>query len=323
MTEAPVDLVCLGEPLLEFVQPSPPDPLSGSPVSGEPRVFWQGFGGDTSNTAIAAARQGLRVGYVTAVGDDPFGRLLLDLWQQEGVDASRVRVTADASTGIYFISYENGSHVFSYHRAGSAASRMSAEDLPADYIAKARALHVSGISQAISDTACDAVFAAMRMARSGGTLVSYDPNLRLMLWPLGRARAVIHAAMQLCDVALPGLDDARQLTGLHSPEDIADFYLSLGARIVALTLGAGGTLVATAVEKRLIPGWPVDAIDATGAGDCFDGVFLAQLLEGKDPFAAAFHANAAAALSTQGRGAVDALPRSAEITAFLKGRPLS
>jgi 2-dehydro-3-deoxygluconokinase len=177
----------------------------------------------------------------------------------------------------------------------------------------AKVLHVSGISQAISATAADMVFEAIRLAKTKGITVSYDTNLRLRLWPLARAQAVTNAAMALADIALPGLDDARQLTGLSEPDAIADFYLSHGSSIVAMTLGKDGALVATKAERRRVPSIKVNAVDATGAGDCFDGAFLAEWLATRDPFAAARYACAAAALSATGYGAVAPLPRRADV----------
>jgi 2-dehydro-3-deoxygluconokinase len=299
------DLIAIGEALFELNQPS-----DGAP-------FNPGFGGDTSNAMIAAARSGASTGYFTAVGADRFGQALVELWRAEGVDASRVIVNGGAHTGIYFVTHGPEGHEFSYLRAGSAASRVTEADVPADYIGAARLLHVSGISQAISSSATDAVFAAIDIARQRKVLVSYDTNLRLKLWPLTRAKAVIHEAMKSVDIALPGLDDARQLTGLDQPDAIVDFYLRLGAGIVALTLGKDGALVATPQRRERIASIRVEAIDATGAGDAFDGAFLAELLESADPFKAARFANAAAALSTRGYGAVPPLPTRAQTLAAL------
>ena len=302
------DLIALGEALFELNQPH-----DGAP-------FTPGYGGDTSNAMIAAARAGAATGYVTAVGADRFGRALVELWKTEGVDASRVIVNGGAHTGIYFVTHGPDGHEFSYLRAGSAASRVTEADIPAAYIGAARLLHVSGISQAISSSAADAVFAAIDIARRGKVLVSYDTNLRLKLWPLARARAVIHAAMKDVDIALPGLDDARQLTGLDRPDEIADFYLKLGAKVVALTLGKEGVLAATPLRREKFAAMKVDAVDATGAGDAFDGAFLAEFLRTGDPFAAARFANVAAALSTRGYGAVPPLPTRAQILAARAGR---
>jgi 2-dehydro-3-deoxygluconokinase len=162
------------------------------------------------------------------------------------------------------------------------------------------------------------VFEAIRIARVAGVTVSYDTNLRLRLWPLARAQAVINAAMAMADIALPGLDDARQLTGLTDPDAIADFYLGRGSSIVAMTLGKDGALVSTRAERRMVPSITVAAIDATGAGDCFDGAFLAEWVRTRDPFAAASYACAAAALSTTGYGAVAPLPQRDAVLAALR-----
>ena len=299
------DLIAIGEALFELNQPR-----DGAPFS-------PGYGGDTSNAMIAAARSGASTGYFTAVGADRFGQSLVELWRAEGVDASRVMVNGGAHTGIYFVTHGPEGHEFSYLRAGSAASRMTEADIPADYIGAAGLLHVSGISQAISSSAADAVFAAIDIARKRGVLVSYDTNLRLKLWPLQRAKAVIHEAMKSVDIALPGLDDAQKLTGLDEPDAIVDFYLKLGAGVVALTLGKEGALVATPQRRERVASIKVEAVDATGAGDAFDGAFLAEFLRAGDPFQAARFANVAAALSTRGYGAVPPLPTRAQTLAAL------
>src|SRR6476646_8901038 len=168
-----LDIVALGEPLIEFNQTR----------AADPRAYVQGFGGDTSNMAIAAARLGAHAGYVTRLGGDSFGRLFRELWTEEAVDMRGVAIDADAATGVYFVTHGAQGHEFSYLRAGSAASRMRPETLPLDVVRSARLLHVSGISQAISASACDTVFAAIDEASAAGALVTYDPNLRLKLWP--------------------------------------------------------------------------------------------------------------------------------------------
>jgi 2-dehydro-3-deoxygluconokinase len=298
------DILCLGEPMLEFNQQ--PD-----------GTYLPGHGGDTSNCAIAAARQGASVGYVTHIGADTFGNSFMDLWKAEGIDTSTITKVNHAHTGVYFVTHGSDGHEFSYFRAGSASSLMGPDDLPKETLKAAKILHVSGISQAISATAADAVFRAIEIVKQAGGRVSYDTNLRLKLWPIERARAITHTAMAQCDIALPGLEDAEQLTGLSDPDDIADFYLSLGAGIVALTLGAAGTLVATPDKRERGQGRRVKAVDATAAGDTFDGAFLARIVAGDDPFKAARYANAAAALSTQGYGAVAPMPRKDAVEAFL------
>lgn len=300
-----LDIICFGEPLLEFNQ---------TPEDGK---YLPGHGGDTSNCACSAARQGAKVGYFGAVGQDPFGSSFLELWQKEGIDTSHVIRNPASHTGIYFVTHSEKGHEFSYFRAGSAASQVTPEEVPEEYIRQAKILHVSGISQAISDNACDAVFHAIAIARKNGVKVSYDTNLRLKLWPIERATAIIHAALAQSDIALPGLEDAEQLTGLSDPYEIAEFYAGLGPSIVALSMGKDGTLVIADGKRDVIPVTPMEAVDATAAGDTFDGAFLTRLCEGDNAFVAAQYANAAAALSTQGYGAVAPMPQKDQVLAFL------
>lgn len=301
-------LLCMGEPMLE---------LNRQPPDGTGRALYlEGHGGDTSNAAIAAARSGASVGYISAVGDDAAGQSFMELWWREGVDTSTVVVRPEAPTGIYLVSHTEAGHAFTFYRDNSAAARMTPAEVPEAAIRSARILHVSGISQAISESACDAVFHAIHTARAGGTAISYDTNLRTRLWPPTRAAAIIHAALAVSDIALPSLDDARILTGLDSPDEIADFYLRL-CPIVLLKLGAAGVLCATRTSRTTIAGHKVTPIDATGAGDCFAGAFLARHLAGGSLEDAAHYANIAAALSTTGYGAVGPIPDAAAVRAAM------
>lgn len=298
-----MQILALGEPMVEF----------NCTGAGDGRLYLQGFGGDTSNFAIAAARQGAHVGMLSALGDDANGRLLRALWDAEGVDHRDVRTDAAAYTAIYFVTHGERGHEFSFFRQGSAASRMRAADLPRARIEAARVLHLSGISLAISDSACDTAHAAMDIARAAGVTVSFDTNLRLKLWPLARARALIHDAIARSDICLPSLDDLQQLSGLSDPDALADHCLRLGARTVALKLGAAGALVADAHERHRIAPHPCRSVDATGAGDTFGGAFVARRLAGDGLREAGAYAAVAAALSTEGFGAVAPIPDAAAV----------
>ena len=304
----PVELLAMGEAMVEFTAPG---------VAEAGQRFLMGFGGDTSNAAIAAARQGAAAGYLSAVGEDLFGEALLALWRREDVDTATVKRDPAAPTGIYFVTHGPAGHAFTYYRAGSAASRLGPAEVDAAAIAAAKVLHVSAVSQAISASAEAAVARAIGCAKASGVKVSYDTNLRLKLWPLERARACIHGTIARADIALPSLEDAQQLTGREEADAIVDFYLGLGSPLVALKLGSAGCIVAAGGKRRRIPGHAVQAVDATGAGDVFAGAFLARLIAGAEPFAAAAYANAAAALSTTGYGAVAPIPRRAEVERLL------
>jgi 2-dehydro-3-deoxygluconokinase len=308
MTAPRYDIVSLGEPMIEFNQTRGDDP----------HAWRQGYGGDTSNMAIAAARLGARVAYVTRVGDDAFGRQFRALWAAEGVATDGVATDADAPTAVYFVTHTAAGHAFAYLRAGSAASRMSPATLPLDVVRATRILHVSGISQAISTSACDAVFAAIEAARAAGATVTYDPNLRPRLWPRDRAKAIALATIALADWCLPSREDAEWALGGGDPDAVIDALRRAGARGVVYKRGADGCVVDDGRTRQTLAPHRVATVDATGAGDCFDGAFAARLCAGDDAFTAARYANAAAAIATTGWGAVEPLPRPRDVDALVR-----
>jgi 2-dehydro-3-deoxygluconokinase len=301
------DILALGEPMVEFNQTGEQDG----------RLYLQGFGGDTSNFAVAAARQGARVGYISVLGDDPYGQLLRRLWQTEGIDQRAVATNSSAFTAIYFVTHDTGGHHFSFFRDGSAASRMVPTDLPRDLIRAAKVLHLSGISLAISSTACDTAYAAIEIARSAGVKVSFDTNLRLKLWSVERARAVMTDVIGLSDICLPSYEDIVAITGISDSDAIADYCLRLGAKVVALKLGHQGALVADADQRHRIAPHACQPLDATGAGDTFGGAFVHRLLQGDTLEQAGRYAAVAAALSTQGFGAVAPIPNAGQVLGAL------
>jgi 2-dehydro-3-deoxygluconokinase len=302
------DVVALGEGMLEFNQTD----------AGKPN-YLQGFGGDTSNAVIAAARADAKTAYLSRVGNDTFGQSLRELWQREGVDSRAVETDDDSPTGIYFVTHGPEGHEFSYCREGSAASRMTARWLlggPASRVIRtAKILHVSGISLAISTSARETSLAAMKLAREAGTRVSFDPNLRLKLWSLDDAREGITAAMALCDIFLPSLEDVTTLTGMTDVDAVIDWGHAAGASVVVLKLGAEGAVASNGRRRERLASHAVQTVDATGAGDCFCGNLLARLSAGDSIFAAARYANAAAAIAVQGFGAVAPLPRPEQVRA--------
>lgn len=302
------DIVALGEPMIEFNEVTP----------GQYR---HGFGGDTSNFAVAAARQGARVAYWTRLGDDRFGRMLLDLWARESVETAGIQFDSDAHTGVYFVTHGADGHQFEYLRSGSAASRMQPMELPFDVLTNTEYLHVSGISQAISESACDAVFAAIGVVQEAGGRVSYDPNLRLRLWPLARARSVIEATIPHADVFLPSQDEAFTLAGAEERDTAIEWSARCGARNVVLKCGADGAWIWQRGDRfaHRVPGFLVQPVDATGAGDCFDGALVARLVAGDTLDDAVRYANVAAALSTTGFGAVEPIPDRARVLALMPG----
>ncbi|MCC6904691.1 MAG: sugar kinase [Anaerolineae bacterium] len=307
-----LDIVSLGEPLVEF----------NGAVEGslrEVQHYSRGFGGDTSNFAVAAARLGAKVGYVCRVGADGFADVLFDMWAREGIDTTHVTREDGAFTGIYFVNRQNGQHSWTYYRRNSAASHITPADVPADYITSARLFQSSGAVQALSNTACDTVFHAMRIARSAGIPVCYDPNFRPVLWGgIDRGRSAVLEAISLADIITPSIEDARALLpGDDAPETIARRLFERGPRIVILTLGGEGAILVTRDGLTRFPPFPVEAVDATGAGDAFTGGFLVAYLEGHPLDDCVRFASAAGALTCTGPGAVNPIPQRAAVDRFL------
>lgn len=305
-----IGVVALGEALIEFNQ-----------IQSDPPTYLQGFGGDTSNAVIAAARAGVPTAYLTLLGEDQWAQRLLQLWQGEGVSVQGVRSLKGQRTGLYFVHHDANGHHFSYARSGSAASQMAPGQLQGDWqelIARSQWLHVSGISLAISESARLTTLAAMDLAREVGTQVSLDTNLRLSLWPLAEAVETLTRAIERCDLLLPSAEDLTQLTGLQEPQEMIDWCHAQGAKQVVLKMGAQGAWVSQSGCVSTVESKSVQVVDATGAGDCFGGHLLARLVQGDTLEVAAQWANAAAALSVQGHGAIAALPTQQQVKAFLK-----
>lgn len=301
------DVVAIGEAMLEFNQTTP----------GQPN-YLQGFGGDTSNAVIAAARAGAKTAYLTRLGQDSFGKSLMDLWRKEAVNVDGIEIDNERPTGIYFVTHGARGHEFTYRRAGSAASNLSQDWLEVfaqKPIESSKWLHVSGISLAISVSAADTVLRAMRLARAAQVKVSFDSNLRLKLWSLDQAKHTISQAIGLCDLFLPSMDDLTTLTGLSDADQILDWCHAQGAVTVVLKQGDQGCIVSTSDNRQHFAGRRVTAVDATGAGDCFCGNLLARLALGDSLADAADYANTAASLAVQGWGAVAALPDARAVQA--------
>jgi 2-dehydro-3-deoxygluconokinase len=312
------EIIALGEPMAEFAAETPGG-------LGTARVFRRGYGGDTANFAVAAARMGGRCGYVTRVGDDEFGRAFLALWDQEGVDRSRVIVEPEGRTAVYFIAgREDGGHDFTYYRAHSPASRLHPGDLDRAYLAGARVLHTSGITQAISASALAAVEAALDLAAGAGVTVSYDVNVRPRLWSVEAARAAAERTFGRAHLVFVSVEDAAHLYPGADGEGVARMILDRGPRAVVLKQGAGGcTLLAAGAAPVRLPGWPVEAVDTTGAGDAFAGAFVAAWVAGSGFEEAALLANAAGALTATGLGAVAPIPDRQAVTTLIQTRQIA
>lgn len=314
----PLDAITVGEPMALFMALQPGD-LHAVPD------FRRVAAGAELNVATGLARLGLRTGYITRLGSDSFGKFLRGVLAHEGIDARYVVADAAHPTGFMLKTRsEDGSDPqIEYFRKGSAASHLGVADAPrheGNSAFPARHLHLTGITPALSPTARELVFHLAQQARAAGASISFDPNLRPRLWPSPQAMAeCINALAALCDTVLPGLAEGRQLTGRHTAEDIAAFYLERGARQVVVKLGPEGAYYAQRDgASGIAPGQHVEhVVDTVGAGDGFAVGVISGLLEGLTLAQAAARGNAIGARVVQFPGDADGLPTRAELPAGL------
>jgi len=305
------DLLAIGECMVELFSE---EPLAEAPA------FVKTFGGDTCNVLVAASRLGTSTGYVTRVGDDPFGPFLLESWQSEGIDVLQAR-EVPGFNGLYLISLlPGGEREFVYYRKGSAASTLEPSDLDERAIAGAKVLHVSGVTQALSPSCRQTVLAAARLAHRHGVQVSFDPNLRVRLWSLEEAQAAMAELLPFVDIVFPSApDESAALIGKREPEQVAAYFREKGVPLVVVKCGAEGVLMAAGDSTTLIPAHIPEIVrDTSGAGDVFDGAFLHGLIAGMAPVAAARLGVVAAGLKVRGRGAIASQPRREEILAIIE-----
>ena len=286
---------------------------------GDVDRFRRGWGGDTANFVLAAAHLGGACGYVTRVGQDAFGVAFIAMLEAHCVDASQVKADPEHHTGLYFVTYsEERRHRFDYVRRGSAASHLSGADIDPGYVAGARVLHASGISQAISRSCADAVRVAMELAQEADTTVSYDANVRPALGDRDTLRHNFETAVARADVVFVSEEDAAYLYGGTPLEALLDRLLAEQPRLAVAKLGADGCLIKSEAGERChVPAWSIDAVDATGAGDAFSAGFVLALLRGAALAEAGRYANAVGALTASGVGAIAPQPSHAEVTALM------
>jgi 2-dehydro-3-deoxygluconokinase len=277
----------------------------------EAASFSRHVAGAEANVALGVCRLGHTAGWMGRVGDDEFGRAILYRLRGEGIDVTHARADAEAPTGLLVRERrEVGPLDVAYYRRGSAASRLSPEDLDEEYIRQARALHLTGITPALSSSCKATVFAAAEIARAAGVPVVLDPNLRLKLWSKEEARATLRDLARLADVLLPGADEAELLTGEADPEAAARALLELGPELVVVKVGARGCMAVTTAEVIVSPALPLArVVDPVGAGDAFAAGFHVGRLREFDLPRTLWLANRCGALAMSVPGDTEGFPR--------------
>jgi 2-dehydro-3-deoxygluconokinase len=268
-------VICIGECMVELR-------ATGA------NTFARAYAGDVYNTAVYLKRSlpDARVQFLTGTGDDAMSRAMREVWRAEGIDDALAFTLNGGSPGLYLIENDaQGERRFQYWRSNSAARRWLAllQDQDETVLRGADVVYLSGISLAIlSPAERPGAIELLRRLRPHIGRIAFDPNVRLALWETAQAAAAsIEEALSIADIALPSTDDARMLLHVDDPIEQMNRLQSAGVREIALTLGAGGCLVAeNGVRTRLPAPRAASIADTSGAGDAFNGAYLARRLRG-------------------------------------------
>jgi fructokinase len=306
-------IACFGELLIDFVA------LESGVSVGEASGFIKAPGGAPANVAVAMARLGHPAAFLGQVGDDPFGHHLAGVLAADGVDIAGLRYNAIARTALAFVALgRGGERSFSFYRNPSADMLMRPEDVALDVIARQRIFHFGSVTM-IGEPSRSATLAAADHARAHDLIISYDPNLRMALWPSAQAaRDGMLLGFEYAHVVKVSDEELEFLTGGTDARALWRPQMQL----LAVTRGADGATLYTADQVVDMQGFAVEAVDTTGAGDGFMAGMLSGVLELGDDMhdrlvEIARYACAVGALTTTVKGAIPALPTRARVLDFL------
>jgi sugar/nucleoside kinase (ribokinase family) len=320
MAHSSLDLLSVGEVLLDFIAPDADDLAAA-------KDFVQLPGGAPANVTVAVTRLGGRAAFAGAVGNDPFGRMLAGVLEGEGVDVGRLKTVPQRTTLAFVARNTGGIPDFLFYRGADA--ELLPDDVPPELIAGARFLYISSMAM-LSAPGSDASTFAAESAREVGTLVAMDPNLRPSSWEtLDGARATLLPLLHAADLVKINDEEARLLADTPNL-DHALKRLAGEDTLVVVTLGEKGCLWSWGGKQGHVKGFQVEVRDSTGAGDAFMGALLTELsrlevtaatflsLDTEQLEAALRFACAAGALACTRPGAMAALPRRDEVLALLE-----
>jgi fructokinase len=319
MSQYPGGVVCLGEALVDLVSTKTGVRLDRAPA------FRKAAGGAPANVAVGLARLGCRSAFIGAFSVDALGAFLFATLARAGVDLGPTCRSKQRTALALVALAADGDRDFLFYGDRPAHSDLRLTDRMRAAIRRAPILHFGSISL-IAEPARGATLAAIEEARRTGALVSYDPNLRLSLWPNARAaRQAIRKTLPLADVVKVNEDELAFLTDTRSVAAGLAALAAMGPRLVVATLGAEGCAYRSSDGEGKLAGFPARVVDTTGAGDAFMAGFLCGLRSSPNPAnpgleAILTYANAAAALSTERHGGIPSLPTRRRVHAFLKTR---
>ena len=282
--------------------------------------FTRAMSGAEVNVSIGLSRLGHPVEYLTRLGDDPFGHYIANALKKNEIGTSLVTYDDVYRTGIQLKNrVTDGSDPYApYYRKGSAASHITISEIDAIDLTDVELVHVTGIPPALSQSARKATFRLMDRAKEAGIFITFDPNLRPVLWEDEETMCtVLNQLAAKADVVLPGIGECKILAGTVDKKEAADFYQKLGVKTVIIKDGSKGAYVQTADENYDVAGYKVEkVVDTVGAGDGFAVGVLSGILEGLDLKDSVKRGNAIGAIQVMNIGDNEGLPTPKELKAF-------
>jgi sugar/nucleoside kinase (ribokinase family) len=307
-------ILTIGEVLVEIVATDKGDgfrapvPLIGPFPSGAPAIFID-----------QAGRLGQPAAIISRVGEDDFGHVNLERLAADGVDVSGIEIAPLDTTGSAFVRYRpDGSRAFVYNILNSACGRIRLTDAGLKLIEECRHLHVMG-SSLYSPGSVEAVLTALKSVKGRGGTVSFDPNLRVEILNTPGLRQALDKVLAETDIFLPSGDELFLFARARDEAAAVAELLGRGIGAVIVKRGAGGASHYDATGRTDHPGYVVEEVDPTGAGDCFGGAFVTEWLRGAPTALALAFANAAGALAVTRRGPMEGTATRAAIEAFMAG----
>lgn len=298
------ELLSMGECMVELV--------TSEPIK-DAKFYTRAYGGDTLNVAAMAARLGSSTGYLTNVGDDPFGDYLIESFIEQKIDVSAI-TRVPQPNGLYLMAtLQSGEREVVYYRTGSAASTINPSELPKEHLRNTQIFHFSSISQALSSSTRKAAKSAASMVTKEGGQVSYDLNYRAPLWVNSDPRVVVEEAITLANTVFISWPEDQPVFPNMEISEVIDYLKHLGPSTIVIREGELGSLVLADNHSQRIPANNVPVVDTIGAGDAYTGAFLHSLLNELDPFESGLVATTAAGLSVQSPGTVTSYPSLDEV----------
>lgn len=276
------------------------------------------------NVAIGLKRLDHQVGYYTKLGKDPFGQLIEQAMKNDGISTELIGYSEERTTGFMLKSkVDKGDPEIFYYRKNSAASTLSTEDIESLDLSEYDAIHMTGITPALTKNTREATTKLSEKARQNKMMFSFDPNLRPQLWKSqDEMIEYMNEMASKCDIFLPGINEAKILLGISDPEKIAQKYLEMGTKVVIIKLGDKGAYYATNDDRGFVEGFKVEKIvDTVGAGDGFAAGVLSAIRENLSLKEAVRRGNAVGAIQVMSLGDNDGLPTVEELELFIKGDP--